>query len=49
MEDRDVFNKIAVGEGNNGASNIMSKAKITNISSVTGIGFLSLAIKFTVN
>jgi hypothetical protein len=49
VEDRDIFNEIAVGRGNNGASDIVLKAKITNTSSITGIGFLSLAIKFTIN
>jgi len=49
VEDCDVFNETAVGRGNDGASNIMLKAKITNTSSVIGIGFLSLAIKFTVD
>jgi hypothetical protein len=49
VEDRDIFNKTAVGRGNDRASNIILKAKITNTSSVTGIGFLSLAIEFTVN
>lgn len=49
MEDRDIFNEIVVGGGNNRASNIVLKAKTTNTSSITGIGFLSLAIEFTVN
>ena len=49
VEDRDVFDEIVVGRGNNGASNIVLKAKITNVSSMIGIGFLSLAIEFTVN
>jgi hypothetical protein len=49
VEDRDVFDETAVGGGNDGASDIVSKAKITNASSVTGIGFLSSAIKFTVD
>jgi len=49
VEDRDVFNKTVVGRGNDGAPDIVSKAKTTNASSVTGIGFSSSAIKFTVN
>jgi len=49
VEDRNVFNKTAVSGGNNRASNIILKAKTTNTSSIIGIGFLSLAIKFTIN
>ena len=49
MEDCDIFNETVVGGGNDRASDIVLKAKITNASSIIGIGFLSLAIKFTVN
>jgi hypothetical protein len=49
VEDRDIFNEIAIGGGNDRASNIVLKAKTTNTSSIIGIGFLSLAIKFTVD
>jgi len=49
VEDRDVFNETVVGGGNDGASDIMLKAKTINTSSIIGIGFLSSAIKFTIN
>lgn len=49
VEDRDVFDETVVSGGNDGASDIVSKAETTDASSVTGIGFLSSAIKFTVD
>ena len=49
VKDRNILNKIAISGENNRASNIVLKAKITNTSSIIGIGFLSLAVKFTVN
>jgi len=49
VEDCNIFNKIVVSGGNDRASNIVLKAKTTNASSIIGIGFLSLAIKFTIN